>query len=115
MRRFLILFLAALCLVPAGALGDAPLPEALRVHENVETQTLKGSVYVNTAYPATASSSVDAEMRLLLDAMREKALPFLPSKAASKSALGRAPDLHSGGRGFDSLQIHQTWLSSSVG
>lgn len=85
MRRFLILFLAALCLVPAGALGDAPLPEALRVHENVETQTLKGSVYVNTAYPATASSSVDAEMRLLLDAMREKALPFLPSKAASKS------------------------------
>ena len=84
MRRSLILFLAVLCLVPAGVLGDA-LPSALRVYENVETQTLKGSVYVNTAYPVTAKSTVDAEMRQLLDDMREKALPFLPSRAANKS------------------------------
>ena len=31
------------------------------------------------------------------------------------SSVDRAPDLHSGGRGFESHQLHQFWASAEVG
>lgn len=84
MRKIFCLLLL-LCLLPLPALGEAEdtLPEALRVSETIETQSLKGSVYVNTAYPHTANAAVDGEMAQLLDAMRERALPSLPKKAGN--------------------------------
>ena len=85
MRKIVCLALI-LCLLPFSALGetDSALPDTLRVSETIETQKLKGSVYVNTAYPHTANAQVDAEMAELLDAMRERAMPSLPAKAANK-------------------------------
>lgn len=90
MRRVFVVWMLLFCLLlPAapGAAGgtDMPLPPLLRVREEIVTQKLKGSVYVNTAYPATASAAVDSEMKELLDAMRERAMPSMPSKAASAS------------------------------
>ena len=85
MIKRILCALLALCLLPIAAVGEteAALPEALRVYETIETQDLKGSVHVNTAYPHTANAQVDAAMAELLDAMRERALPSLPAKAAS--------------------------------
>ena len=82
--RKIICLLLTLCLLPmaATAESESALPETLRVSETIETQTLTGSVYVNTAYPHTANADVDAELAALLDAMRERALPSLPAKAA---------------------------------
>ena len=83
--RKIICLLLLFCLLPLSALAEdtVALPEALRVYETIETEKLKNSVYVNTAYPHTASAAVDAEMAALLDAMREKARPSLPAKAAN--------------------------------
>ena len=84
MRRIFCL-LAILCLLPWGAVAETEdaLPATLRVKETIETQTLKNSVYVNTAYPETCNAEIDAALRELLDGMREKALPSLPVKAAN--------------------------------
>ncbi|MBQ9197502.1 MAG: polysaccharide deacetylase family protein [Clostridia bacterium] len=83
--RKIICLLLLLCLLPVSATAETEdaLPEALRVSESIETQTLKGSIYVNTAYPHTANQAVDAEMAVLLDEMREAALPSLPKKAGN--------------------------------
>ena len=83
--RKIICLLLTLCLLPmaATAESESALPETLRVSETIETQTLTGSVYVNTAYPHTANADVDAELAALLDAMRERAMPSLPAKAAN--------------------------------
>ena len=84
--RKIVCLLLILCLLPLAALGEMEnaLPDTLRVSETIETQKLKGSVYVNTAYPHTANAQVDAEMAELLDQMRERAMPNLPGKAANK-------------------------------
>ena len=84
MRKIFCLFLI-LCLLPAAALAQTEdtLPETLKVNETIETQKLKGSVYVNTAYPHTANAQVDAELAELLDEMREAAMPSLPKKAGN--------------------------------
>ena len=60
--RKIICLLLLFCLLPLSALAEdtVALPEALRVYETIETEKLKNSVYVNTAYPHTASAAVDA-------------------------------------------------------
>ena len=84
MRKIICLFLI-LCLLPAAAFAETEnsLPETLWVYENIESQSLKGDITVNTAYPHTANTAVDAEMAQLLDEMRERAMPSLPAKAGN--------------------------------
>lgn len=84
MKKLICLLLIA-CLLPLAALGETEdaLPETLRVQETIETQKLKNSVTVNTAYPHTDNAQVDAELAALLDEMRERAMPSLPAKAGN--------------------------------
>ena len=86
MRKLFCLFLI-LCCLPLGGLAEleTSLPEALRVTETAETQKLKNSVYVNTYFPQTTSPAVNEEMRALLTAMTERAMPELPKKAANSN------------------------------
>lgn len=84
--RKIICLLLILCLLPLAAQGETQesLPETLRVYETIETEKLKGSVYVNTAYPHTANAEVDAQLAEILDGMRERARPSLPAKAGNE-------------------------------
>lgn len=74
----LCLLLCALGISGAQAEGEAgfhqQMPPYLRMTQVTKTQTGEGRMQIRTTYPETASESVNAQMRGLIDAMAEEAL-----------------------------------------
>ena len=89
----LCLLLCALGISGAQAEGQTDfhqqMPPYLRMTQTTRTQTGEGRMQIRTTYPETASESVNAQMRGLIDAMAEDALGRIPQK-------GRETDLDVG-------------------